>query len=252
MALALSLLGPHSGALAGELLIELNGSGQMRTGRLPPATQEVELVTQRAGSCRFGRTWGYDLNSLELWAHGCWGTFIVVTPDGPVPGSTPPGYVPSGSGYYPAPNVPAGGPSGAVPYPPTATLYPGDGGRQGTIRGPGGMCLDMRGDRVAQGTEAIIYRCHGKNNQLFHWTPRGELLVGSMCLDIAGGSNADGARVIAWRCNGGRNQKWFLNGSQIQSRQNGKCLDVAGGSSKAGTPVIVFDCHGGKNQRWVL
>ena len=81
---------------------------------------------------------------------------------------------------------------------------------------------------------------------------RGELIVGSMCLDIAGGSNADGARVIASRCHGARSQRWFLNGVQIQSRQNGKCLDVAGGSSHSNTPVIVFDCHGGKNQRWAL
>jgi hypothetical protein len=83
-------------------------------------------------------------------------------------------------------------------------------------------------------------------------THRGELIVGSLCLDVAGGSSANGTRVVAWPCNGGRHQKWFLNGTQIQSRQNGKCLDVAGGNTKSGTAVIVLDCHGGKNQRWAL
>lgn len=249
---ALALLAPLSVALAGEHLIELNGVGRKVAGRLPADTLGVELVTQRAGACRFGRTWGYDENSREVWASGCWGTFVVFTPDVapmPVPGA--PGQLPP-SPYFPSASPPTGYPPGAVPAAPPGSLYPGAGGRDGMIRGPGGMCLDMRGDRVVEGTEAILYRCHGRNNQLFHWTPRGELIVGSMCLDIAGGSNADGARVIASRCHGARSQRWFLNGVQIQSRQNGKCLDVAGGSSHSNTPVIVFDCHGGKNQRWVL
>jgi hypothetical protein len=169
----------------------------------------------------------------------------VYTPDPvPPPAARPLLAVPAVP-YYPQPAVP---PSAATP---PRNLYPG-GGWEGAIRGPGGLCLDMRGDRVAQGTEAILYRCHGGHNQQFVWTQRGELIVGGQCLDVAAGSDANGTRVVAWPCNGGRNQKWFLNGTQIQSRRNGKCLDVAGGNSRSGTPVIVFDCHGGRNQRWSL
>jgi Ricin-type beta-trefoil lectin domain/Protein of unknown function (DUF3011) len=261
---------------AAEQIVDLSSSGREAKYTLPSNTREVELVRQRSGDCRFGRTWGYDLASRELWVNGgCSGQFKIMSheaataaPDssntaaalaaaaaiagvailaskGRHDNDTPPQntyYPPSGSsGYYP--------PSAGY-HPPPAGYYPQGGGRQGTIHGPGGLCLDMRGDRVTQGTEAIIYSCHGKNNQRFNWTPRGELIVANMCLDIAGGSNANGARVIAWPCNGGRNQQWFVSGSQIQSQQNGKCLDVSGGAMRPGTSVIVYDCHGGENQRW--
>lgn len=283
--MAVTLVLAAGAPLAAEQVVQLNGAAGYVTSRLPPDAREVDLLQQLAGSCRFGRTWGYDLASRELWANGCSGSFKITTHDS-VPAAAPSssnagaalaaaaaiagvavlasrgrkhddsnnyqsGYVPpSNPGYYPPQNNPAYYPPSAGYYPPPAGSYPQGGGRQGTIHGPGGLCLDMRGDRVQQGTEAIIYGCHGKNNQRFNWTARGELIVANMCLDIAGGSNANGAKVIAWPCNGGRNQQWFVTGSQIRSQQNGKCVDVAGGSMVPGTPIIVYDCHGGPNQTW--
>lgn len=271
---------------AAEQLIDLASSGREAKRTLPADTREVELVAQRSGVCRFGKTWGYDLADRELWVNGgCAGQFKIVTHEA---GKGPPdssntaaalaaaaaiagvavlasrgrhddnnsnantGYYapPPNQGYYAPPGNAGYYPPSAGYHPPQAGSYPAGGGRQGTIHGPGGLCLDMRGDRVNQGTEAIIYACHGNNNQRFNWTPRGELIVAGMCLDIANGSRDNGARVIAWPCNGGRNQQWFVNGSQIQSQQNGKCLDVAGGYIQGGQPVIVYDCHGGQNQRW--
>jgi hypothetical protein len=283
--LCLPLLVLPGAGSAAERLIDLASTGREAKAPLPADTRQVDLVAQRSGDCRLGRTWGYDLTARELWVNGgCSGQFKVITHE---PAKGPPdssntaaalaaaaaiagvaviasrgrhdhrdndggGYYqpPPNQGYYPPPGNPGYYPPSSGYHPPQAGYYPEGGGRQGTIHGPGGLCLDMRGDRVIQGTEAIIYSCHGKKNQRFNWTPRGELIVGSMCLDIANGSNANGARVIAWPCNGGRNQRWFVNGSQIQSQQNGKCLDVAGGYVQRGTPVIVYDCHGGPNQRW--
>jgi len=283
--LSISLLVLPNAVGASERLIDLASSGREAKYTLPADTREVELVSQRSGQCRFGRTWGYDLAGRELWVNGgCAGQFRITTHES---GKGPPsssntaaalaaaaaiagvavlaskgrhddhnsnaqtGYYPppSNPGYYVPPSNPNYYPPSAGYHPPQAGNYPSGGGRQGTIHGAGGMCLDMRGDRVQQGTEAILYRCHGKNNQRFNWTPRGELIVNNMCLDIANGSNANGARVIAWPCNGGRNQQWFVSGSQIQSQQNGRCLDVAGGI-QGGAPLIVYDCHGGENQRW--
>lgn len=274
--LLLPLLMLPNAAIAAEQTVEMATTA---TRQLPANAREVELVSQRAGSCRLGRTWGYDLAGRELWTNGCAGAFKIITHEAataaPDSSNTAAalaaaaaiagvavlasrghkhdnqtnnsGYNP---GYYPPPGNPNYYPPSAGYHPPPAGNYPAGGGRQGTIHGPGGLCLDMRGDRVNQGTEAIVYNCHGKNNQRFNWTSRGELIVANMCLDIAGGSNANGAKVIAWPCNGGRNQQWFVNGSQIQSQQNGKCLDVTGGYSNPGTPVVVYDCHGGPNQRW--
>jgi hypothetical protein len=284
--LSIPLLVLPSAVGASEQLIDLASSGREAKYTLPADTREVELVSQRSGTCRFGRTWGYDLAGRELWVNGgCAGQFKIITHEA---GKSPPdssntaaalaaaaaiagvailasrgrhddhrsntqaGYYapPSNPGYYVPPGNPNYYPPSAGYHPPQAGNYPSGGGRQGAIHGPGGMCLDMRGDRVMQGTEAIIYGCHGKNNQRFNWTPRGELIVGNMCLDIAGGSRANGTRVIAWPCNGGRNQQWFVNGTQIQSQLTGKCLDVAGGMTQGGAPVIVYDCHGSESQRW--
>lgn len=283
--LSIALLVLPDSVGAAERLIDLVSSGREAKYTLPADTREVKLVSQRSGECRFGRTWGYDLAGRELWVNGgCAGQFKIITHDsgdGPPKSSNTaaalaaaaaiagvavlasrgrhddqrsneqPGYYvpPANQGYYVPPNNANYYPPSAGYHPPTVGRYPSGGGREGAIHGPGGLCLDMRGDRVLQGTEAILYTCHGEINQRFNWTPRGELIVGNMCLDIAGGSRANGARVIAWPCNGGRNQQWFVNGTQIQSQQNGKCLDVAGGSQR-GSPVVVYDCHGGENQRW--
>lgn len=277
VALCVPVLLLPGGASAADQMIELSSSGREVTYPLPRDTREVQLVTQRSGACRFGRTWGYDLAASQLWVSGgCSGQFRIVAHEqasaAPNSSNTAAALAAAAAiagvailasrgrhddnhpnnqqGYYPPPGNPNYYPPSAGYYPPQAGHYPQGGGRQGTIHGPGNLCLDMQGDRVNQGAPAIIYNCHGKRNQVFNWTPRGELIVANMCLDIAGGSNANGAQVIAWPCNGGRNQQWFVSGSQIQSRQNGKCLDVAGGNLRAGTAVIMYDCHGGPNQRW--
>ena len=124
------------------------------------------------------------------------------------------------------------------------------GGRDSSLRGQGGLCLDMRGREVSQGTEAIVYSCNGGRNQRFRWTRNGELQVGGMCLDVANGSNYNGARLIAWPCNGGRNQRWYVSGSTIRSAQNGRCVDIFQGVARPEQPVVVWDCNGGRNQRW--
>ncbi|MGZ8273169.1 MAG: lectin [Burkholderiaceae bacterium] len=292
--LSVSLLVLPDAVGASEKLIDLASSGREAKYTLPADTREVELVSQRSGQCRFGRTWGYDLAARELWVNGgCAGQFKIIAHEagkGPPSSSNAgaalaaaaaiagvailasrgkhdddrssaqggyyappnnPGYYepPNNPGYYTPPNSPNYYPPSAGYHPPQAGSYPSGGGRQGTIHGPGGMCLDMRGGLI-QGTQAIIHSCHGRNNQRFNWTPRGELIVGNMCLDVAGGSRENGASVIAWECNGNRNQQWVVNGTRIQSKQNGKCLDVAGGMIRTDAPVIVHDCHGGQNQRW--
>jgi hypothetical protein len=74
------------------------------------------------------------------------------------------------------------------------------------------LCLDVRGERTANGTAVQLYACHGGANQ--RWR------IGS-----------DGT---------------------IRSAQSGRCLDVSGQRTQAGTRVQIWDCHGGSNQRWRL
>ena len=66
----LPLLFASSIACAGQQIVELGANGAPASVQMPRGTREVDLVNQRAGNCRFGRTWGYDLNSLVLWVNG--------------------------------------------------------------------------------------------------------------------------------------------------------------------------------------
>ncbi|MBA2413373.1 MAG: ricin-type beta-trefoil lectin domain protein [Burkholderiaceae bacterium] len=264
-------------ARAAEQSVNLASNGKYVTYRLPRNTREVELVTQRAGVCRFNRTWGYDLSNRELWVNsGCAGTFNVVSHEAPAAAAAAPQSSNTGAAlaaaaalagiailgnrgrndsdnsqpYYPPPNAPAYQPPSGGYYPSSTGSYPQGGGREGPLHGANGLCLDMRGDRVQQGTEAILYNCHGKNNQRFVWTPRGELTVGGMCLDVAGGRRNNGSRLIAWPCNGGGNQQWAVNGSSIRGNGSGKCLDGGGGQPQRGSAVAIWDCNGSSGQQW--
>ena len=275
----LPLLFTASNASAAQQIVELGANGAPATVQMPKGTHVVDLVTQRAGNCRFGRTWGYDRTTLELRVNGCAGSFRLTVAD-PQPAAAPaagapdssnaaaalaaaaaiagiailasrgnqnqnnqPNYnPPQGGQYYPPPN--------AGYYPPPPGAYPPGGGRQGPIRGPNNLCLDMRGGQAVQGTELNVFRCHGGPNQSFTWTQRGELIVQGLCLDIANADSNDGAKVVAWRCNGRPNQRWAVNGAQIQSQMNSKCLDIFGGNLNSGTQVIMYSCNGRPNQRW--
>lgn len=243
------------GAHAAEQYLELSSNGDYQTLRLPDGTREVELADARSGNCRFNRTWGYDLSSKELWvSSGCSGRFRVT---GDLRGDS---NERSNAGAAVAAALAIAGIAALAsqhgdrdrPYgrPDDRPDWNYGGGRDGSLRGQGGLCLDMRGREVSQGTEAIVYSCNGGRNQRFRWTRNGELQVGGMCLDVANGSNFNGARLIAWPCNGGRNQRWYVSGSTIRSAQNGRCVDIFQGVARPEQPVVVWDCNGGRNQRW--
>lgn len=263
-ALALALAAPHASGLAAQTTIDLRSDGGEVTASLPSGTREVELSEQTQGNCRFGRTWGYDLSKRELWASGgCGGRFRVVS-DGAASEGSPSG---SNAGAAVAAAAAVAGIAllasrhkhhddrnydddiGRRGYEPPNSRY-GDDGREGTLHGAGGLCLDMRGREVRQGTDAIVYNCNGGRNQRFNWTRDGELRVAGMCLDVANNDTRNGAKLVAWPCNGGRNQRWIVSGSTIRSALSGRCLDIRDGNSFPGQNVIVWDCHGSSNQRW--
>lgn len=240
--------------------VELRSSGRYESLRLDGAVRDVELDHQLSGACRFNRSWGFDLGNRELWVNdGCSARFKLY-------GDAAQGEEGKDSGISTGAVV-----AGVAAVAAIALLAsksgkdrdnnnnhngnedwqgpdrPQWGGSQ--IRGKNGLCLDMSG-RVEQGTEAIVFNCHGGNNQRFSWSSRGELRVDGMCLDVAEGNREDGARVIAWPCNGGANQRWSRQGSEIRSRMNNKCLDIKEGRAQPKQPVLLWRCNGGSNQRW--
>lgn len=270
---AMSVAGLPLPASAAVQSVELNSTGGEVTTTLPVGATEVELASQRSGSCRFGRTWGYDLAARQLWVSGgCSGSFRVHVRDEPTPAqaSNPDssnaaaGLVAmaaiagvailasqhnkhrnDNNGYAPPPPPPP--PAWGGGYQPPGG-YPQQGG--GVIRNSAGLCIDMQGGRVGPNVPAMLYQCHGKINQQFQWSPRGELVVGRHCLDIAGRSAVDGARIVAWSCDGSPTQQWGVQGASIRNRYTGQCIDLANNNSVNQAPIIAYRCHGGQNQRW--
>lgn len=265
--------------------VEVTSTGNEVNVPLPPGTQEVELETQRAGNCRFGRTWGYDLTARQLWVNGgCAGTFKVHVRDDAVPATAS---APSDSsnaaaglaamaaiagvailasqgnkhhnnnGYYPPPVYP---PQGYPPPPPPPGAYPGGypqggwapppGSRQSLMRHASGACMDAK-DGARPGTPINVWDCHGRPNQVFYRTPMGELVVQGLCVEPAGGAMQQGARLVSAPCNGTPMQRWAFQGAQIRNLQNGLCLDVLNGQARRGAPVAGYFCNGGApGQRW--
>jgi alpha-galactosidase len=112
-----------------------------------------------------------------------------------------------------------------------------------------GRCLDVPQSSTANGTQPVIWDCHGGANQ--RWTSSGQTLqsVGN-CLDAPINATA-GTKAQMWDCNGGANQRWTLNSDgTISGQQSGLCLDVSGNATANGTPVILWTCTGSANQRW--
>jgi hypothetical protein len=275
LACVASLSGVHLPAASAVQSVELASNGSEVTTALPPGTTEVELATQRAGSCRFGRTWGYDLGARQLWVSGgCAGGFRVHVREHAVPaqaGQPENSNAAAGLAAMAAiagvailasqsnkhrhdnvyvPPAPPPPPQGGGYYPPPnwGGGYPQP--RAGVIRNSAGMCIDMQGGTVRPNVPAGLFQCHGRANQQFQWSPRSELVVAGMCLDIAGRNAVDGARIVAWNCDGSPTQQWVAQGASIRNRYSGQCIDLANNNSTNQAPIIAYRCHGGQNQRW--
>lgn len=250
-ALGVALLAmPAAPARAAEQSVELRSDGGYTSQRLPAGTRDVDLDRQLSGNCRFNRSWGYDLSSMEIWVNnGCSARFTL---SGDFSDSE---HRSSNSGAAIAAVAAIAGLALLASHHKDRERdddRPDDnsgGGYGRQLRSGGGLCLDISG-RAVEGARAIVFGCHNGSNQRFDWGRGGELKVSGLCLDVAGGNSSNGAEVIAFRCNGGDNQRWQARGNQIRSRMNGKCLDVRDGRLRPGQAVQLWDCNGGDNQRW--
>jgi len=122
-------------------------------------------------------------------------------------------------------------------------------GTTSLVSAASGRCLDVPQSNTTNGTQPVIWDCHGSANQ--QWAVSGlTLRVLGKCLD-APPNAAAGTKVQIWDCNGGTNQQWNLNASgTISGVQSGLCLDVNGNATANGTTVILWTCTGAANQRW--
>ena len=106
--------------------------------------------------------------------------------------------------------------------------------------------LDVANNRV------IIYRAHGKKNQL--WDKKGKVwtnVATGKVLDIAGASQDNGASLLVWDANGGQHQDFiFTKEGFMIAEHSGKALDVWGASTDDCSPINQYRLHGNPNQMW--
>src|SRR4051794_18377622 len=119
-----------------------------------------------------------------------------------------------------------------------------------------GLCLDVAGWNGAGDGNALLWECNGDPDQVWSFTPGGELVnaLGS-CLDVAEYDGAPGRNVDVYRCEGLDDQKWSLvpaGGDRflLHNRKQSLCLDVAGKNGNKGDNVALWHCDGGKDQLW--
>ncbi|MEU7868817.1 ricin-type beta-trefoil lectin domain protein [Dactylosporangium sp. NPDC049140] len=140
----------------------------------------------------------------------------------------------------------AGGGGGGTTTPPPS------GGK--AVKGPGGLCLDVRSSNSANGTPVQIYTCNGTAAQQWTYVEAGSTLRAlGKCLDIPGGSTANGAKLQLWDCNSTAAQVFIhRSDNTYYNPQANKCLDDPNGSTTAGTQVQIWDCNGSGAQKFSL
>lgn len=135
-----------------------------------------------------------------------------------------------------------------------ASLWAGPGPASAAVNTPvraggSGRCLDVPNASTTNGTQLIIWNCHGRSNQSFTTTSSGQLQVLGKCVD-ADGSRA-GKRVTISTCNGGTDQRWMFNSNgTVTNGASGLCLDVIGRATANGSPINAWTCNGQSNQQF--
>ena len=139
--------------------------------------------------------------------------------------------------------------SGASSPAPSGTGSPAPGGTTALVGTASGRCLDVPGGSTANGTQPIIWDCHGGTNQ--QWTVTGATVRAlGKCLDSPLNSGA-GVKAQLWDCTGAANQQWSLGtDGTIRNVQSGLCLDVDRAGTANGSLAILWTCTGAANQRW--
>ncbi|MEV0128587.1 ricin-type beta-trefoil lectin domain protein [Dactylosporangium sp. NPDC050688] len=139
----------------------------------------------------------------------------------------------------------AGGGGGGTTPPPTTGK---------AVKGPGGLCLDVRSSNSANGTPVQLWTCNGTGAQQWTYVEAGSTLRAfGKCLDIPGGSTANGAKVQIWDCNSTAAQVFIHRADNTYyNPQANKCLDDPNGSTTPGIQMQIWDCNGSGAQKFTL
>lgn len=123
-----------------------------------------------------------------------------------------------------------------------------------------GLCLDVKGDKAAAGTEVFLFSCHGKPNQRWSFVdqpqPPNAVNVqglGGLCLDVANNSTADGTPINLFPCGPEKPNQTFrlFQDGQLRELHSDRCLTV--GQAAEGQQLTLASCaEGNMNQVWTM
>jgi hypothetical protein len=129
-----------------------------------------------------------------------------------------------------------------VSAPPSETLAPPAADRVGSITGPGGHCLDIRGGIAFPGGAVSAYACNGTPSQRWTLAADGTLRAGGSC------AAPDGSDVHLTVC--GDSGQWRAGpGQTLVNVGTGQCLTDPDNGATTGARMILTAC-GGSGQRW--
>jgi hypothetical protein len=130
-----------------------------------------------------------------------------------------------------------------------------------SVRGFGGLCLDLKGGNTANGTPIQMWECGALDGIYQRWSLSGngqlryDGLASNKCARVVNG------QLVLWDCVAGQAAQTFTFANQ-HIQNGGLCLDVYGPSDSQylgglgmpanGSRVQTYACNGSMNQKWNL
>lgn len=109
-----------------------------------------------------------------------------------------------------------------------------------------GLCLDLRGGDIDEGSDVHVDDCNGTKPQRWQLNADRTLEVGDLCAYLRG----DG-RVELARCDGRTTAQWAFNDDgRLINAANGRCLTDPNFGGRPANEVVVVACVGTTNQYW--
>jgi hypothetical protein len=141
-----------------------------------------------------------------------------------------------------------------VIYAPVATgTPPGPAAYFSIVNRQSGLCMDVQGAQMADGTDVLQWTCHGQAWQKWSHDPSTGLIRSRhdprFCLDNSG-SFEDGADIVIRRCSGNANQRFDADAASGVIRMRTLALQVVAAASVSGNDLITSSDQGIASQRW--
>jgi hypothetical protein len=134
-----------------------------------------------------------------------------------------------------------------APAPP-ADLVPSPLNGPAALVSGNGLCLDLRGGDINEGSDVHVDDCNGSSPQRWKLNADRTLEVGDLCAYMEGDG---GVELI--RCDGRTTAQWALNNDgRLMNAANGRCLTDPNFGGRPANEVIVAPCVGTSNQRWTF